>query len=404
MTDLQETGYVDETIDSQNGETDNPTPTPTATDPGASGEKDDNFSQLQDRMAGDDPWFSDSEGQMVTKNGEVIVDENGQPFPSEVAFKAWQDKQALPAKPKTDQAVQQKPMSKSFDAFALGDKGLTAQRLYELGKTADSFKYNDDLVPKLDPNAVIAQAEQQIDPVERVKAERQNIEAVAITPFQEIRTALLSKGADPALIDEMLNPILARQQALVNKHYEAQYEKALEQRLDGKYGQKLSKIDDDKLSAASQANVDAIARQYYPEGGKDAFFSLINGHYNEKNEFVRGPSAIVVDLLTSVANEGKTFKTEQERNTSYSNLFRRLTADPVKAKALFDLAHNYWLGKKSHEAQRLVFERGKQAGLGQQQRVNRTIKTKPATYTQPETVDDSGKPSMLKTVMANLNR
>jgi hypothetical protein len=372
----------------------------------------DNNAAIQQRMADDSPWYSPSEGKVVTVNGDVIVNpKTKQPFTSIEDFNRWDaaNKAAITAKPKTEQGSQQQkqPMSTSFDALMTGGEQLTPERLQEFSKAGSDYKYNDGLIPALDPNIPDATKDQAIvDPVERVKSERKNIETVAVQPIREIRDLLIKQGADIAAVDELLAPIMQKQAALVESHYTAAYEKALEERLDGKYGSRLSKIDEEKLNNASEANIDALARKYYPKGGKDALFSLINGHYEQgadgKRSFVRGPAAQVIDLLTSIAVDGKKFKTEQERSAAYANTFRRLTADPAKAGALVDIAHNYWLGKKSSEALSMVYKKGKESAQIQNLRAQRTFKTPPASYTPPKTDDEDGMPkkgTMMRSVM-----
>lgn len=367
---------------------------------------------IQDRMATDDnPWYSPSEGKVVTPEGEVVVDEKGNHFASMDAFEKWNAAKtaASTAKPKTEPGAQTKqpePLSTSFDSHISGGKELTPELLQEMSKAGSDYKYADDLIPKLDPTLATQQEQQVVDPVERVKAERKNIEAVAIQPILDIRQLLIDQQADPATVDKLLAPIIQKQRAMVDTHYQASYEKALEERMDGKYGSKLSAVDAEKLQNASDANIEAMSRKYYPKGGKDAFYALINGNYGEpgadgKKPFVRGPAAQVIDLLASVALDGKKFKTEQERTSAYANTFRKITADPAKAKALFDIAHNYWLGKNTPNALKMVYNKGKQSAANDQQRVQKTIKTPPASFAPPATDSDDGMPkkgSMLRTV------
>jgi hypothetical protein len=86
-------------------------------------------------------------------------------------------------------------------------------------------------------------------------------------------------------------------------------------------------------------------------------------------------------------------------------MFKKVTADPAKAKALFDVAHYYWLGKQSHKAQALTFEKGKQAAQQQQTLKQRTIKTRPGTFSAPQTADEyEGMPSLLRAVLDGARR
>jgi hypothetical protein len=370
----------------------------------------DNNAAIQDRMAGDDtPWFSHSTGKVVTPNGDIVLDDHDRPFTSMDAFNRWQATKtadsAKTEKKSVAQQPQQKPMSTSFDSYVSDNGNLTPEKIQELSNAGSDYVYKDELIPSLDPTIASAPVQPPVDPVERVKAERANIEAVAIKPLQEIHASLLAQGFDAATVDQFLAPIMQRQQSLVEAHYQSSYERALEERMEGKYGSKLSKIDEDKMMAASEANMEKLAQKYYPKGGKDALFSLISGHEetnaNGKKTFVRGPSSRVLDLITSVALDGKKFRSEQERTAAYANIFRKMTADPAKAQALIDLAHNYWLGKKSAEISRLAYGKGKLSAQQQQQRAQKTIKTKPATYTPDASGDEDTKsmPSMLKTAL-----
>jgi hypothetical protein len=361
--------------------------------------------QLQNRMAGDDtPWYSPSEGKVVTPDGQVLIDPaTNQPFRSMAEFQAWQAKQApaSTAKPKTGAAAtQQKPMSRSFDSYVAPD-GMTTERLLDLSKAGMDFSYKNDLTPKVDPAMKGTDAAAQIDPVERVRTERANIEAVTLAPLREIREALIKQGGNPQLVDQLLAPVLQKQQAMVDQHYQKALEDAMIQRAEGVFKPKLTQFEEQDQANHSKANINAIAQRYFPEGGQDAFFALINGHYDEKNQFQRGPSAIVVDLLAKVATGGKAFKTDADRNASYTNMFRGITADPAQANALADIAYFYWLGRQSRAAQAMVFDKGKQAGAAGAQRVTRTVKTRPASFGAPRTDDDrtKGMPNMLKVAL-----
>lgn len=163
------------------------------------------------------------------------------------------------------------------------------------------------------------------------------------------------------------------------------------------------------MTNTSNANIEKFSRMYYPTDGKDAFFSLINGSYETgkdgKETFVRGPAADVVDLMVSVASDGKTFKSAEDRAQSYQNIFKKMTADPAKTKTLMNIAHYYYIGKKAGELQKMSYEKGKNVAMQNQQRVNKTIKTRPASYSQPVTSpDDENMPSMMRTIMNGMGR
>jgi hypothetical protein len=378
-----------------------------AAEPG--NETPDNFGAMQDRMAGDEkdsPWYSSSEGAVVDKDGDVLLNaKTGQPIKSMEEYQKLidQDKAAQStAKPKTETPAQEKPMSKSFNAYVSSGKDITPEKLQEMAKAGSDYKYNDDLIPKIDTaTAQVKQPEQVIDPVEAIKEQRKQWEAIAIEPLKKVREALLAEGADPALVDsKIIGPVMQAQAALVDGKYQAEYEKALRSSIEGKFNPTLSKIENEKLANASNANIQALASKYYPEGGKEAFFSLINGHYDEKGTFVRGPAAQVVDLMSIIAMDGKSFKNEADRNSAYADTFRKITADPAKARALFDVAHYFWIGKQSVAAQNILFQKGKEAAQKETQRVQRTVKTKPASYQAPSTVeDDENMPDILRASM-----
>lgn len=371
---------------------------------------DEAFGQLQDRMASDDdsPWYSSSEGKVVTKDGEIVLNpETKEPFTSEEEFKKWDASRNQAAAKPNDQkpataapAEPPKPLSRSFDNFAFGDKGVSADRLFELGNVGKDFQYKDELLPAVDPNAKVEETV-DVDPIEQVKAERANLEKVMISPFSEVKQALLDQGADPSLVDQLLAPILDRQRSLVEKHFGTQYEKAVQASLEKKHGSRLSKLEEERLNEASARTIDALSRKYYPEGGKDQFFSLIAGNYDKDGNFVRGTSSVVMDLAMRLSNQGKTFRTEADRNKAYADTFRKMTSDPTESQILFDIAHHYMLGRKLHEAQKTIYAMGKQSAKQEAQRVQKTIKTRPASYAAPVSEEDSrkGMPSMLRMAM-----
>jgi hypothetical protein len=367
----------------------------------------DNYGELQERMAGDDsPWYSPSEGKVVTADGEVVVDpKTGLPFRSMDEFQKWdalQPKQDT-AKPKTEQEQAQttKPMCKAFDALmGVTDGILPPEKMYALGKAGIDYKYADELVPKANPQAPGAAQHQEVDPIQRVKDDRATIEQATISPLQKVRDVLVAQGADANAVDNLLSPILREQMSKVESHYQAAYEKALEERMTSKFSPTLTQIERDKISAAANANISQLSAKYYPDGGKDAFFSLVNGHYGEDGAFVRGPSAQVVDLLVSVGSEGKQFPDDQARNNAYKDMFERVMADPAKSKALVDVAHYYWLGKQAHKAQALTFEKGRAAAQAQQSRIQKTIKTTPGSFSAPRVDDDEGSmPDILRSAL-----
>jgi hypothetical protein len=386
--------FIDDTIDTQ-GSVD--TSTDVAVDSGSS---DDSYGALQDRVAGDidnDPWYSASEGAVVDANGNAILDpKTGQPYTSLDEMK----KGAAPvdtAKPKTEAKAEVKPMSRSFESIVSKAGEVTPENLLQLSKVATDYSYKDELVPKIDP-ATATKQEAPVDPIQQAKETRELHKQQLIGPLDKVKAALVAQGADEALVNQLLSPIVQEQMAKIEEYYQSSYEKALQERMESKFNPKITEIEEKKLSADSDANISSLASKYYPDGGKDAFFALVNGNYNDKGEFVRGPSAEVLDLFVSAANDGKVFASDTERNKSYRDFFLKTTADPVKAKALMNVAHYYWLGKNVGKA----FDKGKQTAVAENQRIQKTVKTRPASYAAPSTVDDDeGMPQMLKYAMGN---
>jgi hypothetical protein len=259
--------------------------------------------------------------------------------------------------------------------------------LFELSKAGADYQYKDELVPNsFEPAATKDQNVQQLDPIHEVQQRKAVLEESLVSPINEIRNWLLSQGADQRLVDEGLAPILSKQAEIVKRNYDAEMENAMRHSVEGKYEKKLTEIEQRDVMMRSNSNIDNLAKKYYPTGGKDQFFSLINGYYKTQgdvNSFERGPSAEVMDLIANVAFEGKKFDSIESRNNAYKDIFVKMTSDPVKAKSLMNIAHYYWLGRNAQTGSKAVFDKGKQSALQQQQRIQRTIKTKPASYSAP---------------------
>jgi hypothetical protein len=361
------------------------------------GEVDDNFGAMQDRMSGDDsPWLSDSDGKVYDSDGNILADDNGNPFTSLEDYqnalkKQTETQQDTTAKP---QNTQQQPGFKpgqSFDSYAFGSDGLTQERFNELSGIGRDQVYNDELIPPIDENYK-PEENSSTDPIQRIKEERSGWESIAITPIQKIRQSLIDQGGDPILVDNLLKPILSEQSSIVDKLYQQKYEEALEQKISGQWGEKFNKIDQREVDNASNANIERLSRVYFKNnGGKDAFMSLVNGHndmVNGKSTFVRGPSAELLDLANWLVNGDKKFSTEKDRNEAYANMFKKITSNEHAAKILFGLAYNNWLGKKSPDVKKIGFEKGKQAIESQNNRRLRTMKTRPASAVAPQTSND----------------
>jgi hypothetical protein len=314
------------------------------------------------------------------------------------------------AKPKTDADIKtqpKKPMVRSFDSFVRDENGeLSNENLRNLAQNGSDYKYSDDLVPKIDTAKPPVQPEQKLDPVEKVEKDHQALIDFVVKPIRDIREALIAKGADPQVIDQILGDKLKNATDIVDGEYKTAYRKAMQESVQGPVNERLSRAEQKERQSIADKNVTALAQKYYPNGGVDQFYSLINGHLDDKGQFVRGPSAQVVDLIVSVATEGKTYPSEKDRIGAYSDMFRKITSDLPKAKALFDIAHYYYLGKQLNAAQNMIFSKGKESALRDQQRVQKTIKTRPASYSPPAQSgdDEKGVPQLLKTITGSMAR
>lgn len=368
---------------------------------------DDNFGAMQDRMDGDDsPWLSDSDGKVYDNDGNILADADGNPFTSLEDYQAalgQQDTKKQTAKPETNVEQNQTktfPDSQSFDRFAFGEEGVTADKIKQMAEVGSRYKYNDELVLDVDP-AYKPEASTSTDPVEALREEKKSWESIALGPIQKVKQALVDQQADPSLVDQILKPILEEQSQLINNLYQERYEKALEEKLLSKHGEKFSKIEQKELESASIGNIDRLAKMYYPEGGKDAFMALINGH-NEKpgdaSSFVRGPAAELIDFMVKIDNKGKKFGTEADRNAAYQSTFKNITADKDMANLLFNIAHYMWLGKKSGDVQSIGFNKGKQSAVQESSRRARTMKTRPQSAIAPAAADDD--PAWFKAALA----
>jgi hypothetical protein len=364
---------------------------------------------LQERMAGNadqQPWYSPSEGKVVTPNGDVVLDpKTGKPYLSMEAYQAAQKAQSSTAKPKTDaqgkpvQTPPAKPMSRSFDALVTQDGKLTPERLFELSKVASDFQYADDLIPKVDPSLAAKEAEKPTDALTAVHEHRTALEERLVRPLQEIRDWLIQNGGNVQAVDEFMGPKIAAQNALIDKDYREQYERALKEDITKGISPEITEFKRNQVKQASETNINRIASKLYgPENAKEAFFTLINGHYGADGKFIRGPAANVIDMLMHVASNGKGYATPEARSAAYEEQFTRMMADPKVAAVVFDVAHHYWLGKQQYAAQRMSYEKGKVTAQRAMQVAKKTVRTPPASYGTPVTDTEGGIPEMLRTL------
>ncbi len=363
--------------------------------------------QLQDRIAGnieDDPWYSESEGKVVTSNGKIIINpETGKPYTSLQDYEKSKSQQQITEKPKNEVSEKQ-PMSRSFNDIITGGEQITPEMLFDLSKVGSEYSYNDELIPTFDPN-IQQESIDEIDPVQAVIDEREILIERMVNPINEIRDALLQQNADERLVDKLLYPIIAKQQKMIDDHYNKQYHKALEEKISRPVTKKEQEALEKETQAKSAENIEKLSRIYFPKDGKDAFFALIAG-YNQTNEkgetkFVRGPSAEILDFATNLLNDGAQFRSKDDVVTAHRKAFNKITSDPNMAKFLFNFSHLYWIGKQAVEMNKISFNKGREAERNEQQRIQKTIKTQPSSYAPPVSSDeDEGMPEMLKMAMA----
>lgn len=369
----------------------------------------DSFQQLQERMTGEDsPWYSPSAGHVVTKDGETIYNpKTGQPFKSEAEYQSHlkaSESQQPPAKPKTEQAQTPKaqPMQKSFSQYLRGEaKETTPDMLRSMADAGKDYQYQDELLPSLSQQVKVENGQPEVkedqDPFAVVEENKKVWDSLLISPFEKVKAALLEQGADPVLVDQLLAPIVSENQKIVESEYKRAYQNALKETARAPYEKERQSVEAKQTEAKSMENIKTLASKYYPQVGEDMFFSLINGHY-ENGNFVRGPAANIMDFAARLANRGKEFASENERNDAIKKTFLTMTANPEEARVLFDLAHNYVIGKEFAKAKNIIYQQAKQDVAKDQRRIQQTIKTPPASFSAPDVSGDEGMPSLIKTV------
>jgi len=343
---------------------------------------------LQERMdSDDDPWYSPSEGAVVDRDGNVLVDEEGNSFTSLDEYTAKQTKE------KAEEPKESEPE---------GPVDVTPDTFKEF--TAPEYSYSDDLVPQIVETEEGTGAE-DFDPVEIAREEKDVLVGHMIDPINKIAEKMVSEGVPEGVVKSFLAPIIQEQEKKIEEHYGERYQTALEEKLGRGVQEKLTKQEEEARKNDSRNNISKLSRAYYPELGEKGFFSLVNGE-NTKSEngedvFKRGPSAEVLDLLVSVANDGKSFKSEDERTKAYVDTFTKLTADEAKAKSLFNIAHFYWLGRKAVDLQKASYKKGIESAKEKTELKRRTVKTPPASYRAPSTESDNV-PEMWKILTKNM--
>jgi hypothetical protein len=369
------------------------------------GSDDSNYAAMQDRMAGDDsPWYSHSEGKVVDADGKVITDPaTGDHFKSQEEFDQWQAKQqaASTATPKTE-PVADKPMARSFDRYLSEDGNVSADTLFGLSKVADQFNYNNELVPQVveTPAQQQAQPETVLDPILQADAKKAELTKLHVDPIVGIFNDLIANGASEDVAKSICDKYYRSALAKVDGEYKQLYDKAMRDSIDAKTKPVLDQVAEKELMAKSESNVTKIANALYPKGGKDQFFSLINGHYDEKGAFQRGPSADVLDFAVALANEfankGEPFKSQDDRSKFMAKVFGVISSKENMLPNFARIAHFSYLGKNVNKA----FDKGKQSAAQDSQRIQRTVKTRPASFVPPNMDDDDkGMPDLMRTVL-----
>lgn len=351
------------------------------------------FAGMQDRMEGGDeaPWLSESDGMVYDGKGNLATDDNGKPYTSLDAY------QPKPAKQEQKQAAA--PAIKTADDLIFGAGERTPEAWDAIAETG-KFQYSGELLPPVTMPAPGQQAQQPAkDPIVALREERDEWIAVAVSPIDKIKDILVQNGADPEYLDSLLRPIRMNQQKIVDARYQGGLEQTMLDKAKELVNPDLEKLRKSDISNCSAANVESLSRQYYPQSGKQGFFALLNGYNDDTGKFIPGPASGIMDLFVKLSNPDKKFASQQELKDTYSNTFLNMTSDPVMSKVMFDLVHNYWLGKNFKNGRAAVFNKGKQAGTASTERAMRTFKTRPASLSQP--AEGGGLPGFLQELVNN---
>jgi hypothetical protein len=340
---------------------------------------------LQDRMSADGAWYSSSTGAVVDPEGNKFVNPTtGREFASMAEFNAFvaktqngENKQGQPETPAAG-AVKPAPMTRSFENIVTNGGKLDAPSLVKLAQVNGGYKYDDSFVPAVKTLAAGQQPATPaapVDPVQAVQERRTNMETHLTQPIIAIRDELTKRGVDLETANAIVNPIYMKQMALIEADYKAQNANAMRELVKQQTDKELSPQREAARQTKSNTNIERLSNTYYPEGGKDAFFALVNG-YQENGKWVRGEAAPFMDFLVAKELSGKTFATVEERNNAYKSAFEDLTADPKTAGMIFDIVHNYFLGRNVQNA----YGEGKKKGIAEVNGAKKLIKTKPTSF------------------------
>ena len=368
----------------------------------------DNYSEMQERMGGDvEPWYSSSVGQVVDVDGNPLTDEDGNTFSSLEEYK----KSQTTAKQETTQETQQTPVKKTFADFI--NQEITPERIKQLSEVGKSFQYNNEFLPKIKdvvPKAGMPKPDNvELDPITKVKSMNKTWHSIAVEPVKkamsDMYSVLVSEGAatDVAnrIVNHVFDPIVSKQRDIIDGLYREEYEKALEQNLYSKFGDKLSNREQEKLELDSERNIDELSKQYFSDEGKDFFYGMINGYLkdpNDKNSFQRGPAAHLFDWISHLVNGGKEYASEKERNETMNNTLKKITADKTQANLLFDTMYYYWIGKNAAKAQEVSFNSGKDAAKKELHKQQKTVRQRPKAA-PPQNNDMDGYPEVLRSAL-----
>jgi hypothetical protein len=362
---------------------------------------------LQDRMSegiDDDAWYSESTGAVVDKEGNAFINpKTGQPFKSMAEYEAITKEKPPTAEPKIEKNITPtKPDSRSFEQYVNDQGKMDAKTLIEMTKAGQDYKYADELVPAIDPTVRIEKTITAKTPVQIVDETRKAHEDLLLGPMSKIMEALIATGASEAEANAFMQPFISEQKLMIDNEYRRALSEALKEEAQNEIKPVLTKNQEAELKANSESNVSKLASVYFPKGGKDAFMALVNGYNavdaNGRTSFVRGPAAPVFDLMVNIVNGDKKFASNEELTNAYRGTFLQLTANPVTARAFFDLAHTYYKGKNIA----LVYNQGKEKGAEQQSNIRKFIKPKPQSQVPGvDDSDDPNMPKMLKTVLNN---
>ena len=380
-------------------------------------------SQLQDRMGSglesgtegatqtpaENPFYSESNGVVcdgVTGKPYVNPTTN-QPFTSMDEFNEYVKTQPQQNNGNADNLQQQVAAVQSNTPQAFSDyfgKNLDAQKLVDIGKAGESYKYNMELLPTVEaaqPGAQPAAANAPVlSPIENVEQQYTVLREQLTSPYTKMYQALIGSGVTQQVAMEFLNKSGYNDvNQLLNTNYQRDRTKAMKDEIAQQTGSITSQAKQKELEANANTNIKQLAQKYYPQGGENQLFSLLAGYTDSQGLFHRGEAAHLIDLLANVhsAAKGTKYTSHDERNTDIKGLFQSLMANPASASAVVDLAHNYWVGKNASKA----FSLGKQAAAKEAQQAKRVIRTPVQSFGNPSQQNEGSGNSVIDSLLAS---